>query len=676
MNYLRRRLRGRRERDEAEPVQASMVFAERGNLHLLFDTGWYLKRYPNVAAAGVDPFTHYIERGAAAGYDPHPMFWSAWYLERYPDVAAAGINPLVHYVIHGASEGRDPHPLFDTSWYLRRYPDVAAAGVNPLIHYVERGAAAGYDPHPVFCSAWYLKRYPEVAAAGVDPFTHYIERGAAARYDPHPMFWSAWYLDRYPDVAAAGINPLIHYVTHGGSEGRDPHPLFDTSWYLRHNPDAVTTGLNPLIHYVARGAPEGRQPGPLFSDSDDWELGRDIAAKARAQFDRHLRTPAWEQGWVGKLATLPRTALVRIGKVCYARSLFFIAWVAYSIALSLFPIRRDELLGLLAKCDVRRRRFDQAFARFLQLCDMVPAFNSNIRTATMPIISQGNKIYRTVGVVTSVMPKRIEAQQAALQSWRAAGLSVVSVNSKSEAAELREYFPDITFRIIENPVKDSLGRPLIPVKALVQTAQQASVDVCGIINSDIEFRGAPTFFDLVRQEVPRSLVFGSRVDFPDSGFTHGAAFRNGYDFFFWDKENSLLFEETSMVLGLPWWDFWLPLHAHAQGLRIKRFATSSMVHVTHPIGYDIPAYVQFGHLCAETLAGAYGRWSNEYPPADRVFLHRLFATAATIPLHGHPDLALHRIAVVCDLSNCLIDVISDIVALPDARLASGTLDLL
>ncbi|MEM5390167.1 hypothetical protein VSR68_42750, partial [Paraburkholderia phymatum] len=68
------------------------------------------------------------------------MFDTDWYLERYPDVAAAGINPLVHFITSGAREGRDPHPLFDTDWYLERYPDVAAAGINPLVHFITSGA--------------------------------------------------------------------------------------------------------------------------------------------------------------------------------------------------------------------------------------------------------------------------------------------------------------------------------------------------------------------------------------------------------------------------------------------------------------------------------------------------------------------------------------------------------
>ena len=292
----------------------------------------------------------------------------------------------------------------------------------------------------------------------------------------------------------------------------------------------------------------------------------------------------------------------------------------------------------------------------------------------MPTVSERRTTGRAVGVVTSFMPRRIEAQRAALQSWRAAGLSVVSVNSRSEAAELREHFPDVTFKIIDQPVEDIPGRPFVPIRALIQAAKESSADVCGIVNSDIEFRGEENFFDLVGREAPGALVFGNRIDV--AAAIAGKAYRNGYDYFFWARENSDLFEETPMVFGLPWWDFWLPLHAHSQGLKIKRVVTSAMIHPVHPIGWDTPNFVKFGQRCAETLASTYGRWGDDRPPEDRVFLHRLFATAATIPVERHPEAALRRVGVVCDLVNCLIDALSETLIMPDARLAAGTMDLL
>ncbi|HKP27468.1 MAG TPA: FkbM family methyltransferase [Dongiaceae bacterium] len=76
----------------------------------LFDKKWYRSKYPDAAAAGVDPIEHYWKHGAAKGYDPSPAFDTLWYLETNRDVAQVGVNPLYHYIKFGRREGRTPTP--------------------------------------------------------------------------------------------------------------------------------------------------------------------------------------------------------------------------------------------------------------------------------------------------------------------------------------------------------------------------------------------------------------------------------------------------------------------------------------------------------------------------------------------------------------------------------------
>ncbi len=78
------------------------------------------------------------------------LFDAPWYLAQYPDVAASGVDPLTHYLKWGAREGRNPNPVFDTDWYLVQNPHVAVAGLNPLEHYLQAGAREGRDPEPAF----------------------------------------------------------------------------------------------------------------------------------------------------------------------------------------------------------------------------------------------------------------------------------------------------------------------------------------------------------------------------------------------------------------------------------------------------------------------------------------------------------------------------------------------
>lgn len=147
-----------------DPLQHYMKtgWKERRDPAASFSTGFYLDTYPDVASAGVNPFHHYIRIGrrerrsavpgaAKAKQNTAPIpqaknqaeFDRDFYLGRYPDVAASGIDPLQHYMTHGWKERRDPAAFFSTGYYLDTYPDVAKAGVNPFSHFIATGRAEG-----------------------------------------------------------------------------------------------------------------------------------------------------------------------------------------------------------------------------------------------------------------------------------------------------------------------------------------------------------------------------------------------------------------------------------------------------------------------------------------------------------------------------------------------------
>lgn len=67
------------------------------------------------------------------------LFDAQWYLRTYPDVAQAGVDPLRHFLAVATTELRDPGPYFNTAHYLSLYPDIAAHNLNPLVHYLRAG---------------------------------------------------------------------------------------------------------------------------------------------------------------------------------------------------------------------------------------------------------------------------------------------------------------------------------------------------------------------------------------------------------------------------------------------------------------------------------------------------------------------------------------------------------
>ncbi len=130
------------------------------DLRALFDSEWYLERYPDVAGAGVDPLEHFLTYGAAENRDPNAYFDSGWYLAQNPDVAEAGLHPLVHYLQHGGRELRNPHPRFDAMFYVEEHPEAAN---NPMVFHVLIGAVQGWPTEKTVAIADYLP------AAGLSP---------------------------------------------------------------------------------------------------------------------------------------------------------------------------------------------------------------------------------------------------------------------------------------------------------------------------------------------------------------------------------------------------------------------------------------------------------------------------------------------------------------------------
>jgi GT2 family glycosyltransferase len=76
------------------------------------------------------------------------LFDSKWYLEVNRDVAAAGMDPLTHFIDYGEAEGRDPSPTFSIRFYREIYMQGEPISASPWQHYLKHGRELGYDPNP------------------------------------------------------------------------------------------------------------------------------------------------------------------------------------------------------------------------------------------------------------------------------------------------------------------------------------------------------------------------------------------------------------------------------------------------------------------------------------------------------------------------------------------------
>lgn len=279
----------------------------------LFDVEWYSKQYPDVAATGLDPLSHYMASGSKQGREPNAFFHTPFYRRQLTERGIASTNnAFLHYLTEGAELGLRPHPLFEPSFYRECYAlstesavwpyeffmtvglqrednptplfessyyrirssELAGDGqgitLPPLLHYLANWDHQTIDPHALFDVSWYISHARLSSSSGYDPLSDYLEYGCKAGLFPNPLFDSEWYLNEYVDVSESGVDPLTDFVLSGWSIGRFPNALFDPEWYVENNSDLRDSQMNPLTHYIHFGALERRNPGPLFDTA--WYL--------------------------------------------------------------------------------------------------------------------------------------------------------------------------------------------------------------------------------------------------------------------------------------------------------------------------------------------------------------------------------------------------------------------
>ncbi len=159
----------------------------------LFDPVWYRGRYD--VPEGVLLLAHFLERRHSSTVSPIADFDPAYYLETYPDIAAAGIDPFEHYVNYGAKEGRNPSARFNTKFYARRYLDGDTAQ-NPLLHWRQWRHAMSLQTEPSATEACVFEQVRHFSRQGPD--AEMVQRLPAAA--PRRAKVLAYYLPQFHAV--------------------------------------------------------------------------------------------------------------------------------------------------------------------------------------------------------------------------------------------------------------------------------------------------------------------------------------------------------------------------------------------------------------------------------------------------------------------------------------------
>lgn len=220
----------------------------------------------------------------------------------------------------------------------------------------------------------------------------------------------------------------------------------------------------------------------------------------------------------------------------------------------------------------------------------------------------------TIATSLSPAPEAREVQKSALQSWRKAGFSILSLNFPEEVGNLqREYGNLLEFVPARRSSPYAGQRRLMPVADLLEGAFQAGQGPAFVLNADIHL--TPKAIRL--EECPEdAVVMLPRWEIETLDSNRAEKNPWGWDGVVIGKQLKGKFSNLAFGLGLPWWDYWIPFRALHLGFRVLEVEDPIARHVRHPERWNEKDRARLaGEIWREVGVGPLKRlWRKHFGP--------------------------------------------------------------
>lgn len=199
---------------------------------------------------------------------------------------------------------------------------------------------------------------------------------------------------------------------------------------------------------------------------------------------------------------------------------------------------------------------------------------------------------------TSLAPRNLAHQLDCMASWRDRVSAIVSVNHQAEAqefADLPGWIEPYTYdAALEN------GQFRVPLQKMGEAvaALARPADPVVLCNSDI--RLAPAKEPLAALADTDGLNYLSRIDLHGAG-RPPSVYDEGFDVFFFRARRHELLPELPFRMGLPWWDFYLPLRTLSAGLPLRRLQPGLAQHRAHAQNWDWESFIHIAQALLQKL---------------------------------------------------------------------------
>jgi hypothetical protein len=204
-------------------------------------------------------------------------------------------------------------------------------------------------------------------------------------------------------------------------------------------------------------------------------------------------------------------------------------------------------------------------------------------------------------LATSLVPGRnLDVQRKAVQSWQALGFDILSFNRAAEIGPLREAFPGVAFHDPGRDAQDVTGKPLIYLADILAHVRQLGPGPFGIVNADIILEAPEGFRERMREHATGSLAVATRVEIDNLDTREGRRNLWGFDAMFLDAAVAARFTDCGFCLGMPFWDYWMPMTAALHGLPYKQNSNDVAFHQKHAEAWSDKRFL-FSHMFVKFL---------------------------------------------------------------------------
>lgn len=200
-------------------------------------------------------------------------------------------------------------------------------------------------------------------------------------------------------------------------------------------------------------------------------------------------------------------------------------------------------------------------------------------------------------IFTTINPNDFsDTQLNAISSWTKK-YKVYSVNRKDEIERIKDIYKNVNF-IETDDTYLYKNKKLIKLNSILDSIEKVSTGVSAIINSDIILTDGLDI-NIKNRYLINGIFIGTRYEL-DNGEKY--PFIYGYDIFIFNSKYAPLFKNEKYVIGMPWWDYWIPICALKNRLNVYHIKDEIIYHKTHETNYEHKIWLEFGrHLYNDVI---------------------------------------------------------------------------